>query len=207
VKGKVIKVIDGGLIMSGNKGCNTGGCGCSSTVEQNTSELRGTQTEKKRRIEIDFLYLDLEVCSPCRSTESNIEDALNDVAGILKATGVEVTVRKTHVESLEQAIELGFLSSPTVRIGGQDLQLSFKENYCATCSQVSGTQTDCRVWLYQGQEYSAPPKAMIIEAVLQEVYGSPRSEPAKIVRPENALENLARFFESRGRKELAGGAV
>jgi hypothetical protein len=189
--------------MSANKGCNNGSCGCSSTVEQNTSGATVTQIERKRRIEIDFLYLDLEVCSPCRSTESNIEDALNEVAGILKATGVEVIVQKTHVESLEQAVELGFLTSPTLRINGKDLQLDFKENYCATCSQVSGTQTDCRIWLYQGQEYSAPPKAMIIEAVLREVYGGHRADGAKIVRPENALENLRRFFESKRRKELA----
>jgi hypothetical protein len=187
--------------MSENKSCGTGGCGCSSTVEQNQA---GAQTEK-RRVEVDFLYLDLEVCSPCRKTESNIEEALGEVAGILEATGVEVTVNKTHVQSLEQAIELGFLSSPTLRIGGRDLQLDFTESYCATCSQVSGTETECRVWLYRGQQYSAPPKAMIIEAVLREVYGGSRREAAaKIVRPESALENLARFFESKRRKELAG---
>jgi hypothetical protein len=189
--------------MSGNKGCNAGGCGCSSTVEQNLSGATGAQIEKQKRIEIDFLYLDLEVCSPCRSTESNIEEALSEVAGILKATGVEVALNKTHVQSLEQAIELGFLTSPTLRINGRDLQLDFKENYCATCSQVSGTETDCRVWLYQGQEYSVPPKAMIVEAVLREVYGGHRADGAKIVRPENALENLRRFFESKRRKELA----
>jgi len=189
--------------MSEKKSCSAAGCGCSSTVEQNQSRTTEAQLEKKRNVEIDFLYLDLEVCSPCRSTESNIENALNDVAGILKTTGVEVIVRKTHVESLEQAIKLGFLTSPTVRINGNDLQLEFKENYCATCSQVSGTQTDCRVWLYQGQEYSAPPKPMIIEAVLQGVYGGSRSEPAKILRPENALENLARFFESKRQNEVA----
>jgi hypothetical protein len=190
--------------MSENKSCNAGGCGCSSTIEQNQSRTTEAQFEKKRNVEIDFLYLDLEVCSPCRDTESNIENALNEVAGILKTTGVEVIVRKTHVESLEQAIELGFLTSPTVRINGKDLQLEFKENHCATCSRVSCTDTDCRVWLHEGQEYSAPPKPMIIEAVLQEVYGGSRSEPAKIVRPENALENLARFFASKRQNELAG---
>jgi hypothetical protein len=192
------------LPMSENKLCSTGGCGCSPTVEQNQSAITAAQFEKKRNVEIDFLYLDLEICSPCRSTESNIEHALSDVAGILKTTGVEVTVRKTHVESLEQAINLGFLTSPTIRINGKDLQMEFKENYCATCSQVSGTQTDCRVWVYQGQKYSAPPEPMIIEAVLQEVYGGSRSEAAKIVRPENAWENLARFFESKRQNELAG---
>lgn len=190
--------------MSENKSCSTGNCGCSSTVEHNQSRTTEAQFEKKRSVQIDFLYLDLEVCSPCRNTESNIENALNEAAGILKTTGVEVRVRKTHVESLEQAIQLGFLTSPTVRINSKDLQLEFKENHCATCSQVSGTDTDCRVWLYQGQEYSAPPKPMIIEAVLREVYSGSRSEPAKIVRPENALQNLARFFESKRQNELAG---
>lgn len=187
--------------MSENKSCGTGGCGCSSTVEQKPTAV---QIEKKRRLEIAFLYLDLEVCSPCRSTETNIEEALNEVAGILKSTGVEVVVKRTHIQSLEQAVELGFLASPTLRINGKDLQLNFKENYCATCSQVSGARTDCRVFLYQGQAYSAPPKAMIIEAVLQEMYGGSQLEAAKIVRPENALENLKRFFESKRRKELAG---
>ena len=189
--------------MGENKSCSGGGCGCSSTVEQSRP---GAQPGKKRRIEIDFLYLDLDVCSPCRSTESNIEKALRDVAEILQATGVEVSVNKTHVRSMGQAVALGFLSSPTVRINGKDLQLEFKENYCATCSRVSGTETDCRVWLYQGREYSAPPKAMIIEAVLQEVYGGSRSEAAKIVLPESALENLARFFESKSRKQHIGAA-
>jgi hypothetical protein len=189
--------------MSEKKSCSTGGCGCSSTVEKTQA---GAQIQKKRRIEIDFLYLDLEVCSPCQSTESNIEAALSEVAGILQAIGVEVQVNKTQVHSLEQAVSLGFLSSPTLRINGHDLQLDFKENYCATCSQVSGTRTDCRVWLYQGEEYSAPPKAMIIEAVLHEVYGGSQLDAAKIVRPESALENLARFFESKRRQELAGAA-
>ena len=190
--------------MSENKSCGAGGCGCSSTVEQSQT---GVQIPGKRRIEIDFLYLDLDVCSPCRSTESNIEEALGEVAGLLGAAGVEVGVNKTHVQSFEQALELGFLSSPTVRVAGRDLQLEFKENYCATCSRVSGTETDCRVWLYQGQEYSAPPKGMIVEAVLREVYGGPRPDAAaKVVRAENALENLRRFFESKRRKEPAGAA-
>ena len=57
-----------------------------------------------------------------------------------------------------------------------------------------------------GREYSAPPKEMIVEAVLSEVYGGAPVEPAKIVRPETALENLARFFEAKRRKELAGAA-
>jgi hypothetical protein len=185
--------------------CNAGGCGCSSTVEQNPPAAPGAGAGRKR-VELVFLYLDLDVCSPCRSTEKNIEEALSQVSGVLDAAGAEVSLRKVHVQSFEQAVELGFLTSPTVRVGGRDLQLDFQENHCATCSEVSGTRTDCRVWLYRGRQYSAPPKEMIVEAVLREVYGGAPAGPAKVVRPEAALENLARFFESKRRKELSGAA-
>ena len=135
-------------------GCNAGGCGCSSSVEQNPTGAQPARADRKR-VELEFLYLDLDVCSPCRSTESNIGEALSQVSGVLESAGAEVAVKKTHVQSLEQALELGFLTSPTVKINGRDLQLDFKENHCATCSEVSGTATDCRVWPYQGRERPA----------------------------------------------------
>lgn len=48
---------------------------------------------------------------------------------------------------------------------------------------------------------------MIVGAVLREVYGGLQlKDAAKIVRPENALENPTRFFESKRRKKLAGAA-
>lgn len=183
--------------MSENTGCKTS-CGCSTA--------KASTEHEKRTIGIEFLYLDREVCTPCRATENNLEEALAEVAGILRATGVEVIVQKTQVESIEQAIELGFLSSPTIRVNGRDLQFDVKENHCATCSALSGTSTDCRVWVYQGQEYSAAPKAMVIEAVLHEVYGESPAEPQKIARTEKVLENLTRFFDAKRRKEFAGAA-
>ncbi len=181
--------------MSENTGCKTG-CGCSTA--------KASTEQEKRHIQIEFLYLDLNVCTPCRATDSNLEEALAEVTGLLRATGVEVTVQKTQVESIEQAVEVGFLSSPTIRVGGKDLQFDFKENHCATCSALSGTNTDCRVWVYQGQEYSAAPKAMVIEAVLREVYGGSPAEPEKIARTEKVLENLTRFFDAKRQKELVG---
>jgi hypothetical protein len=183
--------------MSESKGCNTS-CGCS-------TEKASTEQEK-RTLQIEFLYLDREVCTPCRATENNLEEALAEVAGILRATGVEVNVNKIQVESIEQAVELGFLSSPTIRVNGKDLQFDVKENHCATCSALAGTSTDCRVWVYQGQEYSAAPKAMVVEAILREVYGGSPAEPRKIARNEKVLENLTRFFDAKRQKEFAGAA-
>lgn len=185
--------------------CSAGGCGCSSAVQQNTEEfnfenIAATQ-KKSGQLDIEFLYLDLDVCQPCRGTESNLDEALIDIAEVLEKTGVEVNVKKIHVQSYEQALSLGFVSSPTIRVGGRDVQLEVKENHCATCSELSGKNTDCRVWVYQGQEYSAAPKAMIIEAVLKHIYGGSQSSNdtvfATATDANRSLENLKGFFEDR----------
>lgn len=185
--------------------CSTGGCGCSPAAQQNTEEFNFenmTASQKKsRQLDIEFLYLDLDVCQPCRGTESNLDEALADIAEMLEKTGVEVDLKKIHVESYEQALSLGFVSSPTIRVGGRDVQLEVKENHCATCSQLSGKNTDCRVWVYRGQEYSAAPRAMIIEAVLEHIYGGSQNSNDTVfatARDTNRpLENLRQFFEDR----------
>ena len=186
--------------MSENKGCNASR-GCSSKAAPPALESSYSQPGRKQ-IEIEFLYLDRDVCAPCRGTENNIEEALAEVSGVLRATGAEVSLKKTLVQSFEQAISLGFFSSPTVRVGGRDLQFQVQESHCATCSLLSGTSTDCRVWTYQGREFQAAPKALIIEAVLGEVFGA-KAGPAKVVAPQGALENLRRFFEAKRQKEIA----
>lgn len=86
-----------------------------------------------------------------------------------------MVVRKIHVQSEKQARQLGFISSPTIRINGRDIQLDVKESLCESCGDLCGEDVNCRVWVYQGKEYTAPPKAMIIDAVLREVYGTPGS--------------------------------
>ena len=185
--------------------CETGCCGCLSAAQQNTKEFNFENTsatqKKARQLNIEFLYLDLDVCQPCRGTESNLDEALADIAEVLEKTGVQVNLRKIHVESYEQALSLGFVSSPTIRVGGRDVQLEVKENHCATCSELSGKNTDCRVWEYQGQEYSVAPRAMIIEAVLKHIYGGSQNSNdtvfATATDANRSLENLKGFFEDR----------
>jgi hypothetical protein len=123
------------------------------------------------------------------------------VAQVLKATGVDVNVRKIHVQSEEQARELGFVSSPTIRINGQDIQLDVKEALCDSCGDLCGDTVDCRIWTYQGKEYTAPPKGMIIDAILREVYGGIKESTKKHAKTVEVPENLKRFFAAKHRKQ------
>lgn len=154
-----------------------------------------------KRLEIEFLYLDLSVCAPCQGTEANLEEAIAEVAHVLKATGVEVVIRNINVLSEEQARELKFVSSPTIRINGKDIQLDVKESLCESCGDLCGDDVDCRVWVYQGKEYTVPPKAMIIEAILQEVYGGGQETSDDTHWKGDIPDNLKRFFVAKRRKE------
>ena len=123
---------------------------------------------------IDFMYLDLETCTRCQGTDANLEAALAEVGRVLQATGAEVVMRKTLVASAEQARMLGFMSSPTIRVGGKDIALELRESSCAECGEACGCDgaIDCRVWIWQGQVHNAAPTAMIVDAILREVYGA-----------------------------------
>jgi glutaredoxin len=152
----------------------------------------------RRKIDIDFLYIDLTVCTRCKGTDANLDEALTEVSRILEATGVEVSVRKTRVESEAQAKALGFFSSPTIRINGKDIALEFRESRCDSCEACAGDSgpVNCRVWVFQGQEYTEAPKAMIVDAILREVYGGASSQkpPARPHKLRKVPDDLRRFF-------------
>ncbi|MEQ8201110.1 MAG: DUF2703 domain-containing protein [Syntrophomonadaceae bacterium] len=154
----------------------------------------------KRQIVIDLLFLDLSVCTRCQGTDSTLEDALAEVSGVLEATGVEVKLNKINVDTPELAEKHHFMSSPTIRINGQDIQMDVKETLCESCGDLCGDQVDCRVWVYQGHEYPVPPKGMIIEAILKAVYGGQMQAdipPAPYVMPEN----LRNFYAAMAGKD------
>lgn len=176
------------------------GSPCCSPV-RDTIRTDGGQAERKR-LDIEFMYVDLSVCTRCQGTETSLEEAISEVARILAAAGVEVAVHKIHIQSEEQALMLGFVSSPTIRINGRDIQLDVRENLCDSCGDLCGEDMDCRIWVYQGKEYSTPPKAMIIDAILREVYGGATGAPQAPSKTEALPDNLKRFFAAMRKKEI-----
>jgi hypothetical protein len=174
--------------LRGAQSCCQPGC-CSEPSNHN---------QQKRKLTIDFLYLDLNVCVPCQGADGSLDEAVADVATDLETTGITLETNKIHITSAEQAIEYKFYSSPTIRINGRDIQLETKEALCESCGDLCGDEVDCRIWLYQGKEYTVPPKAMLVEAILREVYGNATSAPAneQYVLPEN----LKKFFSSMEKK-------
>lgn len=150
-----------------------------------------------QKLRIDFLFLDLTICTRCRGTDRSLGAALTAVADVLQAAGIEVEVNKLHVASEEQARALRFVSSPTIRVNGADIALELRESSCGSeaCTDGCGDQITCRVWVHHGQEYAEPPPAMIVEVILRHVYGA-TAEPVPARRYE-LPENLRRFFAGK----------
>lgn len=172
--------------MNEKESCCTCGSGC-------------CQTEPNKELTIDFLYLDLSVCERCQGTENSLDQAIHEVSGVLESAGYDISVKKVNIVSEEMAIELKFVSSPTIRINGRDIDLIGKESLCEECGDLCGDQVECRVWVYNGREYNEPPKEMIVNAILREIYGNGMA----VKEPETAgqeqayrlPENLKRFFD------------
>ena len=150
-----------------------------------------------RQIVIDFLYLDLDTCDRCIGTDASLETALAEVARILAAADVQVAVRKTLVASQEQAQKLRFVASPTIRVNGRDIALELRESRCEAEACACNGGIDCRVWVWQGREHTEAPAAMVVDAILREVYRSADDSVPEAMPAGNVPENLKRFFAGK----------
>jgi hypothetical protein len=159
-----------------------------------------------RRIAIDFLYLDYEVCTRCQDTEANLVSILAETAAFLTGAGIDVEFRKTLVASEDQARALGFVSSPTIRVNGRDIARELRESECSSCGEVAGLSTMlCRTWVLGGRERDDAPPAVIIDAILREVYEGGRP-PAEVAPLAVLPDNLRRFFAGKARSEASTAA-
>jgi hypothetical protein len=158
----------------------------------------------RRTVAIDFLFLDLSTCGRCLGTGANIGTALAAVEGVLRATGARVELRRIHVQSVEQARELRFVSSPTVRVNGRDIALERLESECGAEVCGCGPTASCRVWRYLGREHTEAPVGLIVDAVLSELYGGTTRADSPAAAYE-LPDDLVRVFAAKHAGAPGGG--
>lgn len=151
--------------------------------------------EENKKLEIDFLYLDLSACERCQATDKVLDDALDELKEEIDRKNITaISVNKIKITSDEEAKKYNFVRSPTIKINGVDIEeilsgkLEIKDNYCGSCSEVCGKETDCRVFEYWGKTYNSPPTEMIKEAI------------AKILK----LENIKTDADTQSEKKTSG---
>jgi hypothetical protein len=164
-----------------------------------------SKTDRGKRVEIEFLFLDLDVCTRCKETDANLQTALRILQEVLQASGTDISMRKVLVDSEETARRFMFLSSPTIRVNGHDIALNFRETPCDSCAGACACDdgVDCRVWDYEGQEYTEAPVPVIVNALLSGIYDPQSADRPAPSRPFELSENLKHFFEVKAAKKAA----
>ena len=155
----------------------------------------GCGSGTKKKIIVEYLYLDLETCDRCIGTDNVLDEVMMTITQALKIAGFEVEYNKIEMKTAEIATQYKFLSSPTIRVNGQDICQSVAENSCGCCSDISGTDVSCRVFEYNEETYEVPPKEMLAEAILTTVFV--QLETGCSCGEYELPENLREFFEGK----------
>jgi hypothetical protein len=149
----------------------------------------------KKKIVVEYLYLDLETCERCIGTDKVLDEVMMVLTPVLEIAGFEVEYNKIEMETSEIAAQYKFLSSPTIRVNGQDICQSVAENSCDCCSDISGTDVNCRVFEHAGEFYEVPTKEMLVKAILNAVFGQVKTSCS--CGEYELPENLKEFFEGK----------
>ena len=150
-----------------------------------------------KKVEIEYLYLDLNTCDRCVGTDTVLEEVIEELKPAFAIAGYEISYKKIEILSKELAVKHKFVSSPTGRVNGIDICEDVKEFDCGCCGEISGTQVDCRVFEYEGKLYEVPPKAMLAEAIMRYAFAKVNnSDLGNYELPEN----LRTFFAGKEKK-------
>lgn len=184
------------------------GCGCGGSMEAESDACGcgcgGECNEaSEKKVVVEYLYLDLNTCERCMSTDDELDEVMMVLTPALELAGFDVEYNKVEMATAKMARQCRFLSSPTIRVNGLDICESVAENSCGCCSEISGTDVDCRVFEYGGQSYEVPPKEMLAEAILRTAFGKP--EGGCTCGNYEMPENLKAFYDGKSQKSCSCG--
>ncbi|MGN1344690.1 MAG: DUF2703 domain-containing protein [Traorella sp.] len=159
------------------------------------------ETNVKRKVHIDYLYLDLNTCDRCISTEQVLDEVMEVLRPALKLAGYEVDYQKHEMTTASIAEHYHFVSSPTILVNGIDIFGSAIESDCGCCSNIAGSDVSCRVFEEKGKTLTVPTKEMLAYAILNHLN---RNQVNCSCDTYQLPENLRRFYEGKNKKSEGG---
>ena len=153
---------------------------------------------------VELLYLDAETCAPCIGTEKALARAEMILSEPLHYLGVRLDIRKIHVVDAKIAAAEKFLSSPTIRVEGIDIDPARTEGDCPSCGALTGdaVSINCRNWHWRGEVFLTAPVGKIVESVLSatlQMQAGDRGGQAEPIQQSHYTmpQNLVSFFKAR----------
>lgn len=156
--------------LSGGKKSKNSSCCCSFEIkelpEENNdripSELNGDVEMKKLIIEWKHLDVEEETCDRCYDTGENLNAEVKRLRRALEPKGIEVAFLETKLDDRQtnQSNAILFNGVPMEDI----INIEVAESYCDSCTNLLGTETYCRMVVFDGNEYEDVPAKAIRRA-------------------------------------------
>ena len=116
-----------------------------------------------RKILIEWKHYDKqgETCSRCNNTGDNVKAAIGTICSEFK--DVKISYKETRLAADKMA------ESNSIFINGQAiedlLEATASENFCHSCTCLSGKGSNCRTIELDGNSYEAIPEELILKAL------------------------------------------
>lgn len=121
-----------------------------------------------RTLNIEWKHLDLDkgTCLRCSKTGKTLNQIISELKKELKTKGVKITFVETKLSEKE------IQQSNMILINGKTIEsilagAKVAENYCSSCTCLTGSETYCRTIEYNGETYEEIPEELIRKAVFK----------------------------------------
>ena len=147
---------------------------------------------KRKQVDVILLEVDMakttkQSCEACDTAKGQLTKALEVVAPLLNDVNADVRVNNVLVSTEEQAQQLRFRGSPTIRVG----------DFEVVPTHVPGSEE--RKWQWGSQEHSVPPVGLFVDAILR---GWAGTEQEPLNHPYTIPGYLASYLTKKD--EVAG---
>ena len=146
-----------------------------------------------KRKQVDVILLEVDMarttqpsCEACDVAKRQLTRALEVVTPLLNDVSADIRLNNVLVSTEEQAQQLRFRGSPTLRVG----------DFEVVPAHVPGSEE--RKWQWGNQEHSVPPVGLFVDAILrgwagteQEPVKEPYAVPAYLVPYLTKKDNVA----------------
>jgi len=134
-------------------------------MEENQTPQEKEQS-KKDLLLIEWKHLDAggETCDRCYDTGENLHAEIKRLQRKLEPKGIviqliEIKLDETNVKESNQILMNGVMIEDII-------DLKIMDNYCASCSDLVGSETYCRTIIFDGEEYDDIPAKAIRQAAM-----------------------------------------
>ncbi len=121
-----------------------------------------------KRLFIEWKHLDIDnsTCIRCSKTGKTINQVINELKEELKPRGIKIDFKETNLseKEIKESNKILINDIPLEQILSD---AKIDENYCESCSCITGTDAYCRTIEYQGKTYEEIPEEIIRRAVFK----------------------------------------